>query len=102
MLLCMHSQRSSGHENVIRLQEQRADDNFVYIVMTLCDETLPMRMDRGALREHAARDACLGLANGLAFLYGLPEAVTHRDLKPSNLLFKGDCLKRVPGFARSG
>jgi hypothetical protein len=84
-----------GHRNVVRYIDQQDDANFVYIAMTLCDETLEDRIQRKGLAEPAARrTACAELCSGLAYLHELPSgSITHRDLKPSNLLFKGDCLK---------
>ena len=73
---------------------QHRDNHYVYIVMTLCDETLEARIKRGGLESRGSRmSACRQLCDGIAYLHLLAEAITHRDLKPSNILFKGECLK---------
>lgn len=73
---------------------QDRDDHYVYIVMTLCDETLEARIKRGGLESRGSRmSAWRQLCDGIAYLHLLAEAITHRDVKPSYILFKGERLK---------
>jgi hypothetical protein len=71
----------------VRYIDQQDDANFIYIAMTLCDETLEDRIQRKGLDQPAARlAACAKFCSGLAYLHELPSgSITHRDLKPSNL-----------------
>ena len=76
-----------GHDNVVRyIDKLDIDKQFVFIVMTLCDQTLEERMRDGALAEWRARHvACRELCTGLAYLHELKEPIAHRDIKPSNV-----------------
>ena len=60
----LHAQASSaeGHPNVVRYKDRCEDEEYVYIVMSLCDETLQERMQRGGVREEQARRTP-GMAN---------------------------------------
>ena len=83
---------TDGHPNVVRYYSKLEDDDWVYIVMALCDETLESRVANGGLAPRAARAAaCAELCAGLGYLHSLE--ITHRDLKPTNILFKGATLK---------
>ena len=47
----IHAQSTDvgGHQNIIRYKNQVSDDDFVFIIMTLCDETLEQRINAGRL-----------------------------------------------------
>ena len=53
----------------MRYYSKLEDDDWVYIVMALCDETLESRVANGGLAPRAARAAaCAELCAGLGYL----------------------------------
>ncbi|OPZ81537.1 MAG: Serine/threonine-protein kinase PK-1 [bacterium ADurb.Bin429] len=62
---------------------------WLYLVMELADETLDMRMKRGALHPREIWTVTEHIVSGLAFLHKDPDRLVHRDLKPANILRVG-------------
>ncbi|MCO5583133.1 hypothetical protein L7F22_037041 [Adiantum nelumboides] len=80
----------SGHENVVQFHEAFEDDDYVYIVMELCQggELLDRILAKKDVR-YSEKDAAIVVRQMLnvaacCHLNG----VVHRDLKPENFLFK--------------
>ena len=68
-ILTKHPRPNTGHPNVVRYYSKLEDDDWVYIVMALCDETLESRVANGGLAPRAARAAaCAELCAGLGYL----------------------------------
>ncbi|WVZ62827.1 hypothetical protein U9M48_012527 [Paspalum notatum var. saurae] len=79
-----------GHENVVHFYNAFEDDNYVYIVMELCEggELLDRILARKDSR-YSEKDAAVVVRQMLkvaaeCHLHGL----VHRDMKPENFLFK--------------
>lgn len=80
----------SGHENVVQFHEAFEDDDFVYIVMELCEggELLDRILSKKDSRysEKDAAKVVRQMLNVAARCH--LNGVVHRDLKPENFLFK--------------
>ncbi|KAI0530551.1 hypothetical protein KFK09_000095 [Dendrobium nobile] len=83
-------QALKGHENVVHFYNAFEDDNFVYIVMELCEggELLDRILGKKDSR-YTEKDAAVVVRQMLkvaaeCHLHGL----VHRDMKPENFLFK--------------
>ncbi|EFJ31885.1 hypothetical protein SELMODRAFT_449435, partial [Selaginella moellendorffii] len=80
----------SGHENVVQFYASFEDDDYVYIVMELCEggELLDRILSKknGCYSEKDAAELVRQMLKVVArcHLHG----VVHRDLKPENFLFK--------------
>ncbi|XP_074308590.1 calcium-dependent protein kinase 28-like [Silene latifolia] len=80
----------TGHENVVQFYDAFEDDNYVYIVMELCEggELLDRILAKKDSR-YTEKDAAVVVRQMLkvaaeCHLHGL----VHRDMKPENFLFK--------------
>ncbi|KAK9713243.1 hypothetical protein RND81_06G014100 [Saponaria officinalis] len=80
----------TGHENVVQFYDAFEDENFVYIVMELCEggELLDRILAKKDSR-YTEKDAAVVVRQMLkvaaeCHLHGL----VHRDMKPENFLFK--------------
>ncbi|MCD9640418.1 Calcium-dependent protein kinase 28 [Datura stramonium] len=80
----------AGHENVVEFYNAFEDDNYVYIVMELCEggELLDRILAKKESR-YTEKDAAIVVRQMLkvaaqCHLHGL----VHRDMKPENFLFK--------------
>ncbi len=77
------------------------DDNFIYLIVDLCEETLGDHVDSQTsehLREHGPR-MVKEILTGLEFLHSL--RILHRDLKPSNVLVDVGGHMRLADFGIS-
>ncbi|KAH7314555.1 hypothetical protein KP509_21G008900 [Ceratopteris richardii] len=96
----------SGHENVVQLYEAFEDDDYVYLVMELCeggellDRILARKDGRYSEKDAAAVVRQMLKVAAHCHLNG----IVHRDLKPENFLFKSctkDSLLKVTDFGLS-
>ncbi|KAG0452697.1 hypothetical protein HPP92_025361 [Vanilla planifolia] len=85
-------QALKGHENVVHFYNAFEDDNYVYIVMELCEggELLDRILSKKDSR-YTEKDAAIVVRQMLkvaaeCHLHGL----VHRDMKPENFLFKSN------------
>lgn len=80
----------SGHENVVQFHNAFEDDDYVYIVMELCeggellDRILSKKGNRYSEKDAAVVVRQMLKVAGECHLHGL----VHRDMKPENFLFK--------------
>ncbi|XP_074296505.1 calcium-dependent protein kinase 18-like [Silene latifolia] len=80
----------TGHENVVQFYNAFEDDNYVYIVMELCeggellDRILAKRDSRYTEKDAAVVVRQMLKVAAECHLHGL----VHRDMKPENFLFK--------------
>ncbi|XP_010547427.1 PREDICTED: calcium-dependent protein kinase 28 [Tarenaya hassleriana] len=96
----------SGHENVVQFYNAFEDENYVYIVMELCEggELLDRILAKKDSR-YSEKDAAVIVRQMLkvaaeCHLHGL----VHRDMKPENFLFKsakGDSHLKATDFGLS-
>ncbi|KAL4557214.1 hypothetical protein LXL04_035387 [Taraxacum kok-saghyz] len=78
----------SGHQHMVQFYDAFEDDNFVYIVMELCQggELLDRILSRGGrYKEHDAKSIVIQILSAASFIH--LQGVVHRDLKPENFLF---------------
>ncbi len=66
--------------------------SMLYLVMEVADESLDKRTG-GRISAEDTRKIMVDVAEGLAYLHGLPERYVHRDVKPSNILRVGASWK---------
>ncbi|KAG5379260.1 hypothetical protein IGI04_027102 [Brassica rapa subsp. trilocularis] len=84
----------SGHENVVQFYNAFDDDDYVYIVMELCeggellDRILSKKDSRYSEKDAAVVVRQMLKVAGECHLHGL----VHRDMKPENFLFKSTQL----------
>ncbi|EFJ17487.1 calcium dependent protein kinase 28 [Selaginella moellendorffii] len=96
----------SGHENVVQFHAAFEDDEFVYIVMELCEggELLDRILAKKEGR-YTEKDAAVIVRQMLRVVARCHlNGVVHRDLKPENFLFKSqqdDSLLRAVDFGLS-
>ncbi|XP_019172026.1 PREDICTED: calcium-dependent protein kinase 18-like [Ipomoea nil] len=80
----------TGHENVVQFHNAFEDDNFVYIVMELCeggellDRILAKKDSRYCEKDAAVIVRQMVKVAAECHLHGM----VHRDMKPENFLFK--------------
>eukprot|EP00249_Psilotum_nudum_P022482 c28533_g1_i1 orf=588-2150(+) len=80
----------SGHENIVQFYEAFEDDEYVYIVMELCeggellDQILAKKDSRYSEKDAAKILRQMLKVAAFCHLHG----VVHRDFKPENFLFK--------------
>nr|VDD37522.1 unnamed protein product [Brassica oleracea] len=85
----------SGHENVVQFYNAFDDDDYVYIVMELCeggellDRILSKKDSRYSEKDAAVVVRQMLKVAGECHLHGL----VHRDMKPENFLFKSTQLE---------
>ena len=68
--------------------DDESDNDWVFLIMDLCEETLTEYVERSSFEEcqKIARDIIQQILKGLANLHGKPNCILHRGLKPSNIL----------------
>ena len=68
--------------------DDESDNDWVFLIMDLCEETLREYVERSSFEEcqKIARDIIQQILKGLANLHGKPNCILHRGLKPSNIL----------------
>lgn len=83
-------QALSGHENVVQFHEAFEDDDYIYIVMELCEggELLDRILAKKDV-HYSEKDAAIVVRQMLKVAACCHlNGVVHRDLKPENFLFK--------------
>jgi protein kinase len=88
-------------ENVIEMKTVFRENDYLYIVFELCDESLldVINSHPEGLPEPFIRNILIQLLKGLSAVH--QQGFFHRDIKPENLLFCADILKIVDfGLAR--
>ena len=78
----------SNHVVTYRYLDDYSNDDFVYLIMDLYEETLEQYVKRSSSDDlsQVARDIIWQILRGLADLHCQPKCILHRDLKPSNIL----------------
>eukprot|EP01018_Ginkgo_biloba_P023278 Gb_06650 [translate_table: standard] len=96
----------TGHENVVQFHNAFEDDDYVYIVMELCeggellDRILAKKDSRYSENDAANIVRQMLRVAGRCHLHG----IVHRDLKPENFLFKSlkeDSVLKATDFGLS-
>ena len=85
--------------------DDESDDNFAFLIMDLCEETLNKYVEEQTEEDlkRNAPDIIRQILEGLRDLHRKPEPILHRDLKPSNILrnFHGKWLLADFGISRA-
>ena len=68
--------------------DDESDDNFAFLIIDLCEETLKKYVEEQTEEDlkRNAPDIIRQILEGLRDLHRKPEPILHRDLKPSNIL----------------
>ncbi|KAJ7199524.1 hypothetical protein O6H91_Y498100 [Diphasiastrum complanatum] len=79
-------QRLAGHPNIVELKAVYEDEEWVHLVMELCEggELFDYITKKKTFTEEAAAQVCKTLMEVLQFCHA--KGVIHRDLKPENIL----------------
>ena len=78
--------------NVVRYYslDDRSDDNFLFLILDLCEETLESYVKNESLEKHIlvrnAPKIISHILKGLADLHRNQPSILHRDVKPFNIL----------------
>ena len=88
---------NSNHPNLLRGlvpgKYTRFDDDYLYLVMDLAEETLDERISPDKpLSEKETRDVVQSISSALVYLHN-QERIAHRDVKPGNILRVGEVWK---------
>jgi serine/threonine-protein kinase len=89
--------KSIRHPNLVSLFGYWQRDNYLYVVMELCDRTLQdrlaevLRQKQPGIPQTELLNYMSDAAQGLDALNA--QQVQHRDVKPANLLLLGSCVK---------
>ncbi|KAF2531449.1 hypothetical protein F2Q70_00032404 [Brassica cretica] len=95
----------SGHRHMVKFYDAYEDDNYVFVVMELCEggELLDRILARGGrYTEVDAKRILVQILSATAFFH--LQGVVHRDLKPENFLFTSrneDAILKVIDFGLS-
>ncbi|XP_013595736.1 PREDICTED: CDPK-related kinase 4-like [Brassica oleracea var. oleracea] len=95
----------SGHRHMVKFYGAYEDDNYVFVVMELCEggELLDRILARGGrYPEVDAKRILVQILSATAFFH--LQGVVHRDLKPENFLFTSrneDAILKVIDFGLS-
>lgn len=86
-------QRVQHEQHVVNLRETFEDENFVYMVMELCQggELAAFILEQGNHTESQVALIMRQVLNAVNFLHSC--SVCHRDLKPENLLLNRNPIK---------
>ena len=78
----------SNHVVKYRFLDDKFDEDWLYLIMDLCEETLKEFVERSSLADclDIARDIVQQVLTGLCDLHGNQNPILHRDLKPRNIL----------------
>ena len=78
----------SNHVVKYRHLDDYSNDDWVYLIMDLYEETLKQYVKRSSSDDwpQVTRNIIWQILNGLADLHCQPKCILHRDLKPSNIL----------------
>ncbi len=84
--------------------DEHSDNNYLFLILDLCEETLADFVDRSSSDDliKIAADIIRQVLKGLADLHGDPNPILHRDMKPSNILrnVQGNWLLADFGISR--
>ena len=78
----------SNHVVKYRYLDIESDQDWVYLIMELCEETLKDYVECSSPDNwsQVTRHIIRQILKGLADLHSQPKCILHRDLKPSNIL----------------
>ena len=87
--------------HIVRYLHFMKDDNFIYLILDLCEETLKELVNSQTaeyLKDHGQR-MIKEILTGLEFLHS--RGIVHRDLKPSNVLVDVEGHMKLSDFGIS-
>ncbi|KAF9307515.1 Cell cycle serine/threonine-protein kinase cdc5/MSD2, partial [Linnemannia elongata] len=92
----IHQDRT--HKNIVKYYHCFEDDNFVYLVLELCESKTLMELikRRKRLTEPEVRYYVKQIVAGCAYLH--EEKIIHRDLKLGNIFLTKDLQVRIGDF----
>ena len=84
--------------------EEQSDQEYLFLILDLCEETLSDFIGRSSLNDliRISADIIRQILKGLADLHRDPNPILHRDLKPSNIMrnVQGNWLLTDFGISR--
>ena len=92
--------RKVDHPHIIKYFETYEEQNFIYLVMEICDKgSLEDKIKDGPLEEKDAAGYILQLAKALEHCHA--KNLIHRDIKPDNMMFGNDGEVKLIDFGLS-
>ena len=92
--------RKVDHPHIIKYFETYEEQNFIYLVMEICDKgSLEDKIKDGPLEEKDAAGYFLQLAKALEHCHA--KNLIHRDIKPDNMMFGNDGEVKLIDFGLS-
>ncbi|XP_070559094.1 uncharacterized protein [Ptychodera flava] len=88
-----------SHSNIVQYHDFIADDDFLYILMELCERTLDEYLKHEKMPQKKRKKIVLDMLNGLKCLHDAN--IVHRDLKPQNILIGCDGTAKLTDFGIS-
>ncbi|UYV68809.1 PLK1 [Cordylochernes scorpioides] len=84
--------RSLNHKNIVKYYGHFSDDDFVYIIMELCDSDINRFYETKGIDKNIILSHIHQIADACHYLH-TEKHIVHGDLKPENILIKDGIIK---------